>query len=168
MSVPRPKVSAEQMEARRRQALQLLGKGYSLNKVSRMIGSAASSVMRWRATLEAGGEEALKVRFSPGRPSSLSPAERERLVAQLLQGAMASGFSDDLWTTERVAIVIHRYCKAQFHRSHVVRLMHNLGFQCQESGPEPRTGPRREMGNGDPAAGYRQRKLRGWVRVPHV
>ena len=156
------------MEARRRQALQLLGKGYSLNRVSRMIGSAPSSVMRWRASLETGGEQALKVRFSPGRPPSLSPAEREKLVEQLLKGATASGFGDDLWTTERVALVIQRHCKARFHRSHVVRLMHTLGFQCQDSEPQPPTVRHREIETENTGAGYRQRRLRGWVRVPHL
>jgi transposase len=154
--MPRPKVPAEQIEARRRQALQLLEKGYSLNQVGRIIGSAPSSVMRWRETLQAGGEEALKVRFSPGRPPSLSATERAKLVEQLLRGAMANGFDSDLWTTERVAILIQRYCQAQFHRSHVVRLMHDLGFECQGLAGE------------NAGTVHRQKRLRGWVRVAHL
>src|SRR5580700_10230802 len=112
MFVPRPKVSAAQIEARRRQALQLLEKGYSLNKVSWMIGSAPSSVMRWRERLQSGGEDALKVRYSPGRPPSLGAAERRVLVERLLKGAVENGFSNDLWTTRRVAIVIQRFSRA--------------------------------------------------------
>ena len=133
--MPRPKAPAEQIEARRRQALQLLEKGYSLNKVGRIIGSAASSVMRWRETLQAGGEQALKVRFSPGRPPSLSATERAKLVQQLLRGAMANGFGSEVWTTERVAVVIHRFCQTQFHRSHVVRLMHDWVSNAKARNP---------------------------------
>jgi transposase len=166
--VPRPKVSAEQIEARRRQALRLLEQGYSLNRVSRMVGSAPSSVMRWRETLQAGGEQALKVRFSPGRPPSLSVAERKKLVQRLLRGATASGFNSDLWSTQRVAIVIQRYCQARFHRSHVVRLMHNLGFKCRE----PQTGPRstscQQVVGGDVRARNVQERPRGWVQVAHL
>ena len=36
--MPRPKGSAELLEARRRQALRLLDEGYSLNEVGRMVG----------------------------------------------------------------------------------------------------------------------------------
>jgi transposase len=166
--MPRPKVPAEQIEARRRQALQLLEQGYSLNKVGRIIGSAPSSVMRWRATLRAGGEEALKVRFSPGRPSSLSAMERAKLVQQLLRGAVANGFCTDLWTTERVTIVIHRFCQARFHRSHVVRLMHDLGFECQGSESEPGRVAHPGVATANASAGHRQKRLRGWVRVAQL
>ena len=64
--MPRPKGSAELIEARRHQALRLLDEGFSLNEVGRMRGTAASSVMCWRHTAEGGGEEALKVWFFPG------------------------------------------------------------------------------------------------------
>jgi transposase len=161
--VPRPKVSAAQIEARRRQALQLLEKGYSLNKVSWMIGSAPSSVMRWRERLQAGGEDALKVRYSPGRPPSLSAAERRELVGKLLKGAVENGFSSDLWTTRRVAIVIQRFSRAQFHRSHVVRLMHELGFKFAHT---PASIARAESGSSTANIGHGQKRLRGWVWAP--
>src|SRR6266404_522073 len=115
--VPRPKGSAELIEARRRQGLRLLDEGYSLNEVGRMIGSAPSSVMRWRDALQSGGEEALKVRFSPGRPAALTDPQRKQIVRLLLKGAMANGFSTELWTTARVAALIQKRCRVQFHRS---------------------------------------------------
>ena len=53
--MPRPKGSAELIEARRHQALRLLDEGYTLNEVGRMVDSAASSVMRWRDARERDG-----------------------------------------------------------------------------------------------------------------
>jgi transposase len=162
--VPRPKGSAELIEARRRQALRLLDEGYSLNEVGRMIGSAPSSVMRWRDAVQSGGEEAFKVRFSPGRPPALTAAQRKQIVKLLLKGAMANGFSTELWTTGRVAILIQKHCRVQFHRSHVARLLHELGFSCQK--PERRALERDEE---KIEAWKRQRwpqvkkTLRGWV-----
>ena len=97
--LPRPKGSAALLEARRRQGLRLLEEGYSLNEAARLIGSAASSVMRWRDARDSGGEEALKVRFSSGRPSTLTARQRKRIVKRLLRGAMANGFATELWTT---------------------------------------------------------------------
>jgi transposase len=162
--VPRPKGSAELIEARRRQALRLLEEGYSLNEVGRMVGSAPSSVMRWRDALQSGGEEALKVRFSPGRPATLTDAQRGKIVALLLKGAMANGFGTELWTTGRVATLIQKRCRVQFHRSHVARLLHELGFSCQK--PERRALERDE----EKIEEWKRKRwpqvkktLRGWV-----
>lgn len=136
--MPRPKGSAELIEARRHQALRLLEEGYSLNEVGRMIGSAPSSVMRWRDALQSGGEMALKVRFSPGRPPALTAAQRKQIVKLLLKGVIANDFSTELWTTGRVAILIQKHCRVQFHRNHVARLLHELVLAGA-----PRSGTRR-------------------------
>jgi transposase len=141
--VPRPKGSAELIEARRLQALRLLDEGFSLNEVGRMLETAPSSVMRWRNARDSGGEEALKVRFSPGRPRTLTDRQRRKIVKLLLKGAMANGFSTELWTTARVARLIEQHCRIQFHRSHVARLLHDMGFSCQK--PERRALERDEQ-----------------------
>jgi transposase len=162
--VPRPKGSAELIEARRRQALRLLDEGFSLNEVGRMLGSAPSSVMRWRDAHNSGGEEALKVRFSPGRPRALTNRQRKKVVKLLLKGALANGFSTELWTTRRVASLIEQHCEVQFHRSHVARLLHEMGFSCQK--PERRALERDE----EKIEEWKRKRwpqvkktLRGWV-----
>lgn len=152
----RPKGSAELIEARRHQALRLLDEGYSLNEVGRMVDSAASSVMRWRDARARGGEAGLRVRFSPGRPAALTAAQRKRLIKLLLKGALANGFATELWTTPRVATLIEKHCGVQFHRSHVARLLHELGFSCQK--PERRALERDE-------ARIEQWKRSDWPRV---
>lgn len=164
--MPRPKGSAALIEARRRQALRLLEEGYSLNEAARLIGSAASSVMRWRDARDSGGEEALKVRFSTGRPSTLTARQRKRIVKRLLHGAMANGFSTELWTISRVGALIHQLCNVQFHRSHVARLLHELGFSCQK--PERRALERDE----DKIEQWKRKRWpqvkktpRGWVPI---
>ncbi len=162
--MPRPKGSAELLEARRLQALRLLDEGFSLNEIGRMLDIAASSVMRWRDARDSGGEEALKVRFSPGRPRSLTDRQRRKVVKLLLKGAMANGFSTELWTTARVARLIEQHCEVQFHRSHVARLLHEMGFSCQK--PERRALERDE----DKIEDWKRKRwpqvkktLRGWV-----
>ena len=152
----RPTGSAELIEARRRQALRLLDEGYSLGEVGRMTGCAASSVMRWRDTRESGGDKALKVRPAPGRPPALSQAQRQRIIKRLMKGAMANGFSTELWTTSRVATLIHQCCRIQYHRSHAARLLHEFGFSCQK--PESRALERDE-------ARIEQWKRKDWPRV---
>jgi transposase len=128
----RPRGSADLLEDRRRRALALVDEGLSLNEVGRRIGCSASSVKRWRDTRPRVGQKALKVRFSPGRPPKLSRAQGRQLVSVLLKGAMASGYSTQLWTTARVAEVIWKAFRVRYHRDHVGRLLHSLGWSHQK------------------------------------
>jgi transposase len=124
--------SADLLEDRRRRALALLDEGLSLNEVGRRIGCAASSVMHWRDARRLGGQKALKVRFSPGRPPKLSAERARDLVRILLKGAMASGYANQLWTTARVAEVIRKRFRVRYHRDHVGRILHGLGWSHQK------------------------------------
>jgi transposase len=132
----RPSGPAELLEDRRRRALQFLDEGQSLHEVARLLDCAASSVMRWRDAREAGGNDALRVRFSPGRPRKLDRRQRQRLVRRLLKGALAHGYATDLWTTSRVARLIWKEFRVRYHRDHVGRLLHGLGWSVQK--PERR------------------------------
>lgn len=123
--------SAELLENRRRRALALLDDDRSLNDVARLMGCAPSSVMRWRDMRRRGGDKALKVRSSPGRPHKLSALSCRLLLTSLLRGAMASGYPTELWTTARIAEVIRKKFRVQYHRDHVGRLMHRLGWSHQ-------------------------------------
>jgi len=141
--MPRPKGSADLLEERRRRALALLDSGCSLNEVGRRMGCGASSVMRWRDTRRRGGEEALRIRFSPGRPPKLDAGQRQRLVRLLLRGARAHGWRTNLWTTARMAELIRRQFGVEYHRDHIGRLMHRLGWSVQK--PERRALERNEQ-----------------------
>ncbi len=129
--MPRPKGSADMLEFRRRRALALLDEGRSLNEVGRLLGCAPSSVMRWRDRRRRGGIKALKVDASPGRPPKLTMVQRRRLIRLLLHGAMAQGYTTELWTTGRIAEVIEEHFGVTYHRDHVGRLLHGLGWSSQ-------------------------------------
>jgi len=136
MRMPRLKGSADMLEDRRRRALTLWDKGLSLNEVGRRIQCAASSVLRWLRARRRGGPDALRVRFSPGRPWKLDARQRRRLVKLLVKGAQAHGYRTQLWTTARIAELIRREFGVHYHRDHVGRLMHSLNWSPQK--PETR------------------------------
>ena len=89
-----------------------------------------------------GGAAALRVGASPGRPPKLRPAQRRRLLKLLLKGPLAHGYRANLWTTARIVEVIEREFGVNYHRDHVGRLMHSLGWTHQK--PETRAPERDE------------------------
>ena len=140
--MPRPKGSADLLADRRRRALALLKSGLSFNEVARRIECAASSVMRWHDAWQRRGVDALKVGASPGRPAKLKPAQRLRLLRLLLKGPLAHGYKTNVWTTARIAEIIHSAFGIRYHRDHVGRLMHSLNWSPQK--PEKRASERDE------------------------
>lgn len=133
----RPTGSPAELERRRWRAMELLKTGMSISGVARRLGCSHSSVILWRDMLRRKGASALKAKPASGRPPKLSASQLKRLPALLLRGALAWGYSTDLWTTERVAKVIQREFRVRFHRAHVGRLLaKDLGWSCQK--PERR------------------------------
>ena len=154
--MPRLKGSADWLEDRRRRALALWDTGLSLNEVGRRIRCAPSSVLRWLRARRRGGAEALRVRFSPGRPLQLGVRQRRRLLKLLVKGPPAHGYRTQLWTTARIAAVIRREFGVDYHRDHVGRLMHRLHWSPQM--PETRAVERDEPG-------IERWKRKQWPRV---
>lgn len=132
----RPKGSAKVLSHRRRRALKLVDEGLSLNEVARRLGCRASSVLRWRNQRVREGEGVYEVHTSPGRPPRLTVRQQKQLTTILLKGALAQGYRTDLWTTARIAEVIDGRFGIKYHRDHIGRLLHGLGFSCQK--PERR------------------------------
>jgi transposase len=120
----------------------LLEQALSLHEIGRRLGCHASSVLRWRNALQSGGPEALQAKPAPGRPPRLTPKQKARLVRLLLQGARAHGYRTELWTTQRIAALIERHLGVRYHRNHVGKLLHQLGWSPQK--PERRAVERDE------------------------
>ncbi len=129
----RPKGSAEKLEARRRLAANLLSKGRGIREVARAIGAAPSSVKRWKDALEKGGKKALKAKPHTGRPSRLSPKQRQHLLRILQQGPRAANLLVDQWTCGRIGTVIRRYFGVKYHPDHVSRILRSLGWTYQRN-----------------------------------
>lgn len=143
----RPYGSAQELERRRRRVIALLRQELSLHEIARRIGCHASSVLRWRDELQHGGPAALGAKPVPGRPSRLSAKQKTRLVGFLKQGAMAHGYRTELWTTQRIAALIERRLGVKYHRNHVGKLLHQLGWSHQK--PERRAVERNEAAIAD-------------------
>ena len=131
--IPRLKDSADLLEDRCRRALASRDMGSSLNEVGRGIGGNASSVMRWRDARRRGGANALRVRFSPGRPWKPGQAQRKRMVCLLVQGATAHGCRTNLLTTARIAEVVERGFGGRYYGDDIGQLIHSLQWSLHRS-----------------------------------
>jgi len=128
----RPIGTPLELERRRRRAVDLLRQGESPTLVAHILGVDRSSLYRWRQRAEQ-GPEALAPRPHPHRPPLLSPEQRGELEILLAQGAAAHGWPNELWTTARVADVIHRRFGIRYHHDHVGRfLRQRLGWTPQK------------------------------------
>jgi transposase len=141
---PNPVEERAALEARRLQAAELFAQGRTQAEVARTLGVSRQSAHLWHARFEEGGVEALRSRGPTGPDPKLSPTDLARIEQALLQGAKANGFDTDLWTLERVAVVITQLTGVRHHPGHVwVILRQRLGWTLQR--PERRASERDEQ-----------------------
>ena len=139
----RPHGSPQDLEKRRRKVIGLLQQKLSLHEIARRIGCHPSSVLRWRDAWRRGGSAALKATPASGRPPLLTAKQKKKLVVLLSQGAMVHGYRTELWTTQRIAELIEQRFGVKYHRNHVGKLLHQLGWSHQK--PERRAIERNEV-----------------------
>jgi transposase len=140
---PNPKDARAALEARRLQAAELFAQGRSQAEVAHELGVSRQSAHVWHARWQADGTDGLRSRGPTGPDPKLSAAQLAKVEQALLQGAKANGFDTDLWTLERVAVVITQLTGIRHHPGHVwVILRHRLGWTLQR--PERRASERDE------------------------
>jgi len=127
----RPIGTSQELERRRRRAVQLMDQGESPTVIARILGVARGSLYRWKA--QAQRPQGLSAHPHPGRPVRLSPAQEAQLVALLKKGATAHGWSNNLWTAVRVTEIIQRHFGLSYHPEHVRKIVkQRLGWTSQQ------------------------------------
>lgn len=121
----------QQMERRRRRGARLLAAGVPQAEVARRVGTTRTTVSRWEAVRREGGIEALRRPKRFGRPRKLSEAQCKELIAALKSGALAAGFSTELWTLPRIALLIKQRFAVSLTEPSVWRLLGALGWSVQ-------------------------------------
>ncbi len=129
------------MESRRKKGMALLAAGLSQAEVARRCEVSTPTALRWRRALKAKGKDAWK-RRPLGQPPKILKLHREALGRFLTEGAQAHGFSNDLWTLPRIAMVLERQTGLRVHPGHLWRVLIRLGWSVQK--PEKRATQRDE------------------------
>jgi transposase len=118
----RPIGTAEELERRRRRAVQLVNEGEHPDDVARFLGCGRSSVYTW-LKLDREAPDELAAKPHPGRTPGLNANQLQQLKELLLEGAKAHGWRTQLWTAARVAEVIGRHFGISYHPEHVRKIV---------------------------------------------
>jgi transposase len=95
----RPTGSAEDLEARRRRAMDLLESGMSPATVALALGAERQTIQKWKAWVRDGGRKALKAVPQHVNTCRLTIQQQKLLRRIIKKVAIVAGFPTDLWTT---------------------------------------------------------------------
>jgi len=129
-------------EGRRLRAYELKQQGWKQSQIADALGASEGAVSQWMKRAREQGVEGLRHKPPPGATPRLSEDERAKLPELLAQGAQVHGFRGEVWTCERVAIVIRREFGVSYHPAHVSRLLKALRQSLQK--PQRRANQRDE------------------------
>jgi transposase len=127
----RPLGTADELERRRKQAVQAVTGGESRKTVAKVLGVHYKTVARWvRAARRPGG---LDAKPQPAPAPGLTDADLQKLEGLLAKGAKAHGWHNQLWTAARVARLIEREFRISYHPEHVRKILkRRLGWTSQK------------------------------------
>lgn len=128
----RPHGSPQELQERRTHAISLLKEGYQPVDVAHIVGVDRRSVRRWNSAYKKKGQKGIEANPASGRPPKLNTRDKKKLEKALLKGAMAVGFTTELWTCPRVAKLIEKLFGVNYHAHHVSKLLHSLGWTPQK------------------------------------
>jgi transposase len=111
------------LEQRRMHAAELFEAGLIPAEIARRVGVRHQIVSQWRKAWRQGGRDALRSGGPVGRKSRLTPEQLQVVTAALVAGAVAFGYSTDVWTLPRVAEVIQRVTGVSYHPRYVWYLL---------------------------------------------
>jgi transposase len=122
----------DRLEARRLRATELFAVGVRQAEVARQLGVSRQGASLWHARWQASGTDGLRSQGPSGPTPRLSDQQLATVEHALLEVATANGFVGELWTVERVALVIERLTGVRHHPAHVWALLrHRLGWTTQ-------------------------------------
>lgn len=128
----RTRGSAEELEFRRRLAIERLSEGYSIQEVADFLGVDPSTVRRWLAAFRDRGDAGLVVRPVPGRPSKLTLTQEKIALRWLTESPTHHGFETELWTAARLGQLIHEEFGVTLNPRYLSTWLRDRGFTPQK------------------------------------
>jgi len=130
--------SAEELERRRRLAVDRVSEGYDIAEVAEFLGVHPASVRKWWKAYRQHGAAGLAAKPVPGRPPKLTPAREVQVIGWLRKNPASFGFATELWTAARVAQVIERKWGVKFHPNYLSEWLTRRDVTPQKPQKRPR------------------------------
>jgi transposase len=115
----RPRRDFKAMEERRMRAAELFEQGVRPAEIARQLGVWHQIVSDWRVAWRRSGRDGLRAAGRAGRLPKLSREQLVQVESELIKGAEANGYPNDVWTLQRAAEVIERVTGVSYHPAHV-------------------------------------------------
>jgi len=128
----------------RYQTIKLYLEGFPTLQISKITGRCLKTIYNYLNAYQTGGLDALRMNFSPGRPSLLTSKEKQ-LVTDVLTNKRPEdvGFPAEMnWTAAILREWMIRTFNVKYSLSGTNVLLHELGFTC--------TRPTYTLANADP------------------
>lgn len=130
---------------RRLRAILLVGESlYTQSSVGEIFEVTENAVTRWVMAYEAGGVEALRTRYAPGKIPALTVEQKRELFEWIRQGPESCGFDTGVWDGKLVQQLILKKFDVGYSVAHVRKLLNQLGFTLQY--------PKKVLAKADPEA----------------
>lgn len=138
------------LEKRRLKAGAYFHSGKTQAWVARSFSVSTATTNAWNKAWKKNKHSGLLSKGRSGRPPKLTKKQLQKVEVVLMKGPKAQGYATELWTLERIAEVIKKNTKVQYHPGHVWKILHDLGWTSQK--PETRARERND------------KKIKQWVR----
>ena len=125
--------------------------GRSVAQITVELDVSSSAIKKWLRRYDVRGVQGLWTRTAPGAAHRLSDEQLAHLKDVIRAGPQAAGFSSGVWNGPMVKHWIEENFGVQYHKQHIPRLLHRLGFSVQR--------PRKLLARADAEA------QRQWVEV---
>jgi transposase len=119
-------------EWRRRRAWELAQQGWSQKQIAVALGATEGAVSQWMKAGREQGVEGLRGKIAIGPSTRITKEQLEQLAVLLEQGAEVHGFQGNVWTTERVAVLIKKQFGVSYHPAHMSRLLKQIRHSVQQ------------------------------------
>jgi transposase len=130
--------SPEELERRRRLAVQRLLEGYSADEVADFLDVSPRTVWRWLALYRGHGPAGLAARPVSGRPHKLTTTQEKIALRWLRDSPTEHGFPTELWSAPRLAQLIQQEFGVRLHPRYLNAWLRDRGFTPQKPQRVPR------------------------------
>lgn len=113
------RMTAAELERRRRLAVDRVGSGYSQQETADFLGVSKGAVSQWMKAHRRRGEAGLAAKPRKGRPRKLTKQQERTVLNWFSKSATEFGYPNELWTAPRVAQQIRRKWGVKFHPRYV-------------------------------------------------